>query len=195
MMPQLIKGYYQDVLIDTQGQARWDSGWHSNLIVQRCNLLLAALMKRHEGMQGILYCAVGEGEDDWDSSRPIPLLTNSRLTSELARQALTQDQITYLDNAGQPTESPANHLEITVDLRGEDIVTNGSQPLREFGLFGGNAAVEPNSGFMINHVIHPRIDLTSGLTLTRKLRLIFAAGAIPRMGGWSGWGRDHAITL
>ncbi len=177
-MTQLIKGFYSDVLIDPQGQVQWSSSWRSNLIVRNCNLLLAALMKRHQGMQGILCLAIGEGKDDWDSSHPLPLLTDSQLTSELARQALTMDQITYLDNASRPTESPTNHLEITVDLRGEEIVTNGSQSLREFGLFGGNATEEANSGFMINHVIHPRIDLTSGLTLTRKLRLTFTAGTI-----------------
>ncbi len=35
---------------------------------------------------------------------------------------------------------------------------------------------------MINYVIHPRIDLTSDLTFTRKLRLTFSMGAVHEEG-------------
>lgn len=173
-----IKGHYHDVLADCHGLVHWESAWHSNLIVQKSNILLAALMKRHEGMQGILYWAIGEGEDDWDSIHPHPHLTTTRLTKEVSRQALTVDQIVYLDDADGPTETPTNRLEMSAEFKGEDLVSNGTQPLREFGLFGGDAKEDSDSGFMVNYVIHPRIDVSPELRLIRKLRLTFAAGAI-----------------
>jgi hypothetical protein len=65
-----------------------------------------------------------------------------------------------------------------VQGKGEDLVSNGFQSLREFGLFGGNATEAPDSGFMIDYVIHPRIDLSPGDTLERRVRLTFASGAV-----------------
>jgi hypothetical protein len=153
-------------LTDSQGQVYWDSGWRSNLVVQNCSLLLAALMKRQEGMQGILYWAVGAGKKEWDALSPSPRLSDS------------PDQIVYLDDAGEPSDRPTNCLEATAAFRGEDLVSNGFQPLREFGLFGGDATGEPDSGFMVDYVIHPRIDLSLGDTLSRKLQLTFASGAV-----------------
>lgn len=171
-----IKGCYCDVLTDSNGRVQ--QGWHSNLIVRNCNLLLAALMKNEINMQGILYLGIGEGEDDWDSSRPVPLMTTTKLAKEVARLEITKNQIVYLDNLEKPVETISNRLEITIKFRGEDFISNGFQTIREFGLFGGDATKEPNSGFMINYVIHPRIDLTSDLTFTRKLRLTFSMGAV-----------------
>ena len=177
-MNLFLEGCYHDALADSQGRVLWESSWRSNLIVLKCNLLLAALMKRHEGIQGILYWTIGEGEEEWDSIRPHPHLTTIRLSHEVARQVIAADQIVYLNDSNEPTETPSNRLEVSAEFRGEDFVSNGIQPLREFGLFGGDATEELNSGFMIDHVIHPRIDLTAELTLIRKLRLTFAAGAI-----------------
>ncbi len=171
-----IKGCYCDVLTDSNGRVQ--QGWHSNLIVRNCNLLLAALMKNEINMQGILYLGIGEGEDDWDSSRPVPLMTTTKLAKEVARLEITKNQVVYLDNLEKPVETISNRLEITIKFRGEDFISNGFQTIREFGLFGGDATKEPNSGFMINYVIHPRIDLTSDLTFTRKLRLTFSMGAV-----------------
>ncbi len=171
-----IKGCYYDVLTDSHGRVQ--RGWRSNLIVQDCNLLLAALMKNEINMQGILYLAIGEGEDDWDSSRPAPLITTTKLAKEVARLEITKNQVVYLDNLEKPVETISNRLEITIKFRGEDFISNGFQTVREFGLFGGDATGEQNSGFIINYVIHPRIDLTSDLTFTRKLRLTFSMGAV-----------------
>jgi hypothetical protein len=181
MMNQLAKGCYHDVLTDSQGRVQWEGGWRPNLIVQPCNVLLAALMKRHRRVRGILYRAVGEGEKDWDALCPSPRLTTTQLTTEIARQALSPDQIVYLDDAGEPMEppsTPSNCLQVRAEFKGEDLVSNGFQPLREFGLFGGDATEAPDSGFMIDYVIHPRIDLTPEATLKRNVRLTFTTGII-----------------
>lgn len=175
-MIQFIRGRYRDVLTDSQGRVRWDSGWRPNLVVHQCNLLLAALMKRHRGVRGILYWAVGEGESDWDALCHSPRPDDTRLVAEIARQALTPDQIVYLDDALAPTETPTSRLEITAEFSGDDV--SAPQSLREFGLFGGDATAAADSGFMVNHVIHPRIDLSPGDTLSRSLRLMFASGAV-----------------
>lgn len=174
----LAKGYYKDVLIDPQGNIIWDSGWQSNLIVNNCNILLAMLMKDHQGIKGILYCAFGEGDETWDSKRSIPLLTDTQLTNEVFRKSILSDQILYLNSNGQPINTPSTLLEICVEIRGEEFISNGSQPLREFGLFGGDATDNANSGYMIDHVTHERYDLTSELTLNRKIRLTFSGGVI-----------------
>jgi hypothetical protein len=142
-------------------------------------VLLAALMQGQPNMKGILYWAVGEGEPDWDSIAPKrPPTTTSCLVKEVARQAVDPDQIRYLDAAGRPRRPPSrpsNRLEVTAEFRGEDLVSDGFVSLREFGLFGGDATGKANSGYMIDYVIHPRLDLSSTDTLERKLRLTFNA--------------------
>lgn len=177
VITQVIKGSYYDVFMDTKGRRHWESGWQSNLVVNQCNLLLAMLMKRDAGMEGILYCAIGEGAEAWETNRPIPLLPDTQLTNEVYRKPIPADQIVYLNNDGDPAETPTNLLEVTTEFRGEDLVSSGSQPVREFVLFGGDANEEQNTGYMINHVIHERYDLTPELTLTRKIRLKFT-GAV-----------------
>ena len=177
-MNQQIKGYYHDTLFDSKRRLIRESGWNSNLVVNKCNLLMAMLMKRHADFEGILYCAVGEGEEEWDTSRPIPLLPDTKLTKEVYRQPISVDQINYIDENGQPSDTPTNHLDISVEFNGEDIVSNGTQPIREFGLFGGDATDDADSGYLINRVTHDRYDLTPLLTLNRKIHLTFKGGAI-----------------
>ncbi len=177
---QTLKGYFQDVLTHKDGSHILKSPWQSNLIVRQCNTLLSMLMKGHEEAKGILYLALGEGETSWDVNRPAPHSLDTQLTNEVYRKPVLVDQIVYHNDNGEPVDYPTCFLSITVEVKGEDVVTNGSQPLREFGLFGGNATDHANSGYMINHVIHERYDLTPELILNRALRLTFVGGVIPR---------------
>lgn len=172
----MIKGRYRDVQTGPYGKVD-DRGWCPNSIVRDCNRLMAALMKRQEGMQGILYLAVGEGEKIWDDSLPGPSADASKLSHEWIRQAVQPEQIVFIDANGQPTDMPSEHLEITVTLNGATLVTGGVKSLREFGLFGGDATEKPDSGYLINYVIHPRIDFMPKATLTRQMRLHF--GIVP----------------
>jgi len=173
-----MKGFYRDRLTDANGKVIWESNWSSNLIVRNCNILLASLMKRHEGMYGILYWAVGEGSSGWDSQSPRPNLTDSKLTKELIRKPIETGDIEYIDSEGKSTTTPSSGLAITSEFKGEDFSSGGSEQLREFGLFGGDATLEIESGIMVNHVIHPRIDITSELKLVREINLAFTTGAI-----------------
>ncbi len=180
MQKNLLQGNFQDVFTHKDGTRLMKSPWQSNLIVRQCNTLLSMLMKGHKETRGILYLALGEGETSWDVSRPVPLLTDRQLTNEVYRKPIPVDQIIYHNEAGRSVDDPTAFLGITVEVRGEELVTTGSQPLREFGLFGGNATDRANSGYMINHVVHERYDLTPELTLTRALNLIFTGGVISR---------------
>ncbi|MDH3974175.1 MAG: hypothetical protein OEV42_07835 [Deltaproteobacteria bacterium] len=179
-MSQLIKGYYRDVVADGQGQALLNSRWRSNLVVDSCSLLLSMLVKGESVARGGLFLAFGRGEEGWDSKRPVPLLTDVALVREVFRKAITEEGIVYLDGRGRPAKKPTGTLEATVEIAHEDLSSSGPLTIREFGLFGGNATERANSGIMINHVTHPRIDLSPGMKLVRRLRLNFRGGAVSR---------------
>jgi len=182
-----LTGRYCDHLTDAQGRLLWQHGWRANRIVQGCHMLLTALLKREVGVSGILYWAIGEGVPGWDARTPSPDYTDSRLTREVARKAIPGEQISYLDETGEPTDRPSTQLDIHCTFRGEDLPLDGARSLREFGLFGGDATDGADSGWMIDRVIHPRIDLGLGMTLTRHIRLSFATNGL-RQEAFSGFG-------
>jgi hypothetical protein len=174
-MTRYVKGIYRDVLTDSNSRTVWQTPWLGNRIVQGCSRLNAALMKGDEGVRGILYWAVGSGWRRWDGNLPQPTADATQLTREVMRSPMDAKDIVYLDNDGIPTETPTNRVEVTAVFQGSDFSENkpGRRVLREFGLFGGDATNDPNTGVMIDLVIHPRIDMQDDLTLTRKLRLSF----------------------
>lgn len=174
-MTVMLKGSYCDILTDPHANIRWTSGWCSNLIVHNCYVLLAALMKGQPDLKGLMYLAAGKGRDSWDSVRPEPVPTTTMLEQEVLRKPVSDAQISYV---GSTNQTPTSCLEITVILHGADLVPEGSVPLREFGLFGGDATGAANSGYLINYVIHPRIDLTPQLTLERTMHLEFSEGTV-----------------
>lgn len=176
-MKTAIIGRYRDVCHDAQGRKLWDSGWQNNLVVQSCYILLAALMKRETGISGILYWAVGTGDPGWDRLMPGPVPADTQLRNEIARLPMDMSRIVYLDNENAVSESPTNRLEIRASFNADALGFEGPQPLREFGLFGGDAADAAGSGIMINYVIHPQIPLSADMSLTRTLHLSFCGGA------------------
>ncbi len=178
----VITGRYRDVCHDAQGHQLWDSGWQNNRIVQSCNLLLAALIKREADIDGISYWAIGTGNPEWDKRIPSPTFTDTKLFNEVARVPLALSQIVYIGDENEVSESVTARLEITASFSGNALGFENSQPLREFGLFGGDASETSNSGFMIDFIIHPRYDLTLGSTLTRKVHLTFTSTTCPQDG-------------
>jgi hypothetical protein len=188
----MITGRYRDAVVDCTGTNHVLS-WRPNLVVAGCDPLLAALLKGHEGIAGILYWAVGEGERDWDARLPAPQTGSTRLTREVARQPLASAQIVYLDPGGDPSEVPTGRLEITAEFAGAEFGAAGTQALREFALFGGDATTAADTGFMINQVIHPRIDLGPGDTLRRTLQLTVGGGRVQEEAG-AGFGGAMPVT-
>jgi hypothetical protein len=134
--------------------------------------VLAALVKG-EG-QPLKFWAVGTGREAWDNQPPGDSLNAERLQltqlyRETKRKLILADKITFV---GSTPSSPSNQLQIRIDFVAADIPTIGDRQLREFGLISGGSD-DPNTGFLINHRIHPRIDLQEGFTLQRTLRLTF----------------------
>lgn len=147
-------------------------GWRPNLVVDGAFELLASLLKREPGVDGLLFWAVGAGEPAWDVEPPTPQRRDTGLHLEIRRLAIPDEAIRFVDARGAETDGPAAHLEVELEFEWPDEAVT----LREFGLFGGDAGEEPGSGTLINRVIHPRIDLEAGQRLTREMRLSFARG-------------------
>ncbi|MFZ5765278.1 MAG: hypothetical protein ACOY4H_06740 [Thermodesulfobacteriota bacterium] len=178
LMSITIHGYYHDRLL-ASNRLPIDRGWRPNRIMNGCGVLLASLIRGGGNLTGIIFVAVGEGMKSWDGEAATPNPTATRLASELMRRPLPADSIVFLDEADRPASNPTARLAIEIRLAREDFAGTTPQALREFGLFGGNATAAANSGILLNHVIHPRIDLTAGLTLHRTLRLDFRQSPAP----------------
>jgi hypothetical protein len=166
------RGEFQDTLIDSDGNIVWQMPWQSNLIVNGLRNVLAALIKG-EG-QPLTFWAVGAGQEAWDNQPPGDSLDAERLQMtqlyrETKRKPIPADQMTFV---GSTPSSLSNQLQIRVDFVAADIPTIGDRQLREFGLISGGTD-DPSKGVLINHRIHPRIDLQEGFTLQRTLRLTF----------------------
>ncbi len=141
-----------------------------NIVVDECSRLIAALLKEEEGINGIQYWAVGEGNSDWDDlnweeNAPEPSNEANQLLNEQARKP--HDSISFIDAVEEETGDITNRLLIQVTFsEGE-----ANYSLREFGLFGGDASSDTNSGIMINHYYHPVITKTEEMILERNLIL------------------------
>lgn len=165
----MIQGIYRDQVRDSRGHLVSDSGWLPNTIVDKAWPLIAGLLKNQPKLSGIRFWAVGAGSPEWDHNHVAADPEASRLYKEIHRLGIKREQIIYLDENGAEAPKPTTRIEISASFTwpGQD------QTLREFGLFGGNASKIKNSGYLINYVIHPRIELKAGDTLTRRLRLSF----------------------
>jgi len=163
-------GVFRDVLTDGSGRQVWARDWQHNLIVDGLRKVLAALVKGDAQGSPADFWAVGTGDPSWDSGSVPPdssRLTLTQLYVETARKPLAAGQITFVGGAF------TNRLEVTAAFSTADIPGGpATWSLREFGLVSGGS-VAANSGVLINHRIHPRIDMQPGFTLQRTLRLTF----------------------
>jgi len=143
---------------------------HVNTVVDDCSNLIACLMKGQEGYKGIAYWAVGAGEDHWsDEKPPTPTVNDHSLVKETFRKKLEADNIKFLDERDEVSESVTNKLSITVFFDKNEALG----ALREFALFGGNATGVKDSGIMINRKTHGLIYKSKGMTLKREIIISF----------------------
>jgi len=168
----MLIGVYRDVVGGVRGVAEVSPGWRRNLIVSSAWPLVAALLRNEPGLRGILYCAVGEGDQAWDAALPTPTPDTTHLRKETTRVALTHADISYVDAAGRNTSGPSHRLGLSVTIG----PVPAPRRLREFGLVGGDATAAAGSGRLLNYAIHPLIELRAGQTLTRMIRLSFRSG-------------------
>lgn len=162
-----MQGIYQDWVRAGNGRFLSRTPWIANTIVESAWPLLAGLLKGDPALSGILFFAVGDGDAAWDAGRTPASPSSSRLHNEVLRQAVPAKDMTYLDANDQPSRQPTSRIQVTANFTWPD----GPQILREFGLFGGDATGARNSGYLVNYVIHPFLQLRTGSTLTRHLRL------------------------
>lgn len=137
-----------------------------NLVVNSFLKLVMCLLKQQGGYSGIQYWAIGSGASSWDSNLPTPELGATRLTSELGRAPISSDNISFLNSNYEEVSTPTNILQIKHVFGTGDC--NGVW--REFGIFGGNATAEANSGIMINKRHHAVITKTDEMTIERIMR-------------------------
>ena len=137
-----------------------------NLVVNTFLNLVMCLIKKQSGYTGIQYWAVGSGSPSWDGNIPTPDLNANKLTAELGRVAIPASEITFLDSNYNETTTPTNIIQVKHTFGTADC--NGVW--REFGLFGGNATANANSGIMVNKRHHAVLTKTSDMTVERTMR-------------------------
>lgn len=137
-----------------------------NLVVNSFLNLVMCLLKQQSGYSGIQYWAVGSGSTSWDNTPVTPSLTDTGLTSEIGRVPISSNEIVFLDSNLEETSSPTNIIQITHTFGENDC--NGTW--REFGIFGGNANENANSGIMINKRHHGVIEKNEEMKVERVMR-------------------------
>jgi hypothetical protein len=163
-------GRYRDRLLGRDGALLWERTWERNLIVDGLRSLLAALVKGDPQGAPVRFWAVGSGEAAWDAGTlpsEVARRTRTQLFTETARKQVLPGHIAFLGG------TLTNQIEITTQFTTADIPGGpATWSLREFGVFAGGTPAS-GSGLMLNHRIHPRIDMQQGFTLERTLRLTF----------------------
>jgi hypothetical protein len=168
------KGEHRDILIGPQGDIVWERPWQSNLIVNGLSCLLAGLLMGGEQDLSLTHWAVGAGNEEWDSEgQPSEDERRERTTlfHETARMPISPGRGINFFPGELSIDGMTEKLEIIINLTAEQIQGHNKQ-LREFGLFA-KGEDDLNSGVLINHRIHPLIEMKRGFTLQRTLRLTF----------------------
>jgi hypothetical protein len=143
-----------------------------NLVVDACSKLIASLLKGQSGYGGLKYWEVGSGQSSWvDSAPPTPVSGDVGLNNPLYRKAIQATDMSFIDANSVVVTGPTNRIQVVVTFGS----TEANGYLREFGLFGGDSTCTSTlgTGIMINRKTHGVIYKTSGISLTRTLRLTF----------------------
>lgn len=163
----LVTGRGRDRIRRADGTVE-TTAWRANLLMRSGLDLLAALLIG-DSDRGAAWLAVGRGDPAWDTN-PIEAQPARRtLFDEAVRVSLRPGsiQLSYLAARGV--------VRVRASL-GPGVATG---QLRELAVFGGNGSARPDSGTMINHLIHPVIDKGAGDTVVRELELDFSGGLDP----------------
>lgn len=150
-----------------------------NMVVNDAYKVIAACMKQDPAYSGFLWWAVGDGGVDssteWDNGVAngtiTPERTDTRLAREVYRKLILPEDISFIDNRGEPSLSITNRLQIRMVF--EEDEPGGTVILREWGIFGADATEAPNSGLLINRKVHPSYEKTEIAKLERVLRFTF----------------------
>ena len=135
-----------------------------NLIVNDVLILIMRLLKGE--LTGIQYWAVGSGLDSWDNNPVSPLVTETKLTKEIGRKAISSSDLVFVDPITfEDSPTPTTCLKISSTFYEEEC--NGTW--REFGIFGGNATTVKDSGYMIDKKHHSVLEKTGEMVVERTI--------------------------
>jgi len=167
------KGEYQDEIWELQpdGSEKLieQTPWESNMVLIGLSTLISMLLLGEGGISGLQFHGIGHGDASWDITVPDPGYTDTTLYDEYYRKQ--PDSIQYVDDMGAPVVGPTNCILITTTFDfGE-----GTGSVREQGLFGGDATVALDSGYMINAIRHKEIYKGATQKLIRRIRYTFGS--------------------
>ena len=145
--------------------------WGFNQIQNTFANLIAGWCRSETGFLRIGFMGIGSGLVGWDTTPPTQAYSDTTLTTEYFRKAISQPEIYFIDpSTNLPTGgTPSPKIEIDVTLG----LAEANGTLREFGLFGGTATVTLDSGEIVNWIVHTRIDKDSSMEIDRKVRIEF----------------------
>lgn len=129
---------------------------------------LAGMLKDGPQSWGPLSIAIGQGESGWDRAPPLLQRDRKELSKEIARKAVDEKNLHFIDEAGKDSEQPTPRLRIQATFPAGE----GTGTLRECGLWmgeGGDAA-------LLAYFIHPRIEKAANGTLLRSIQLDLTPG-------------------
>lgn len=151
---------------------KWSTPPKTNIKMDRVAELMAALMANETVLisGGILQHAQGRGDGLWNEPT-IPAVTTSDLTLVDEAGRKVPSSIVFLDLTDTPVAVVTNKIRISTTLLTTDLV---GVTIREQALFGGDATVTIDSGFIINVIRHAPIFKGGSSQLTRNIKLTFS---------------------
>ena len=181
-----IKGKFRDTLRykSINGFDRIEKrDWKTNQIQDSSSLMIATFLAGghiipFSAFTPINFIALGTGASDWDDdpSNIIKPYNNTTLVDEASitnsRISVAPNDFSYLDTNGGVLNpvNPSNKIKLVVTIP----LTSGLGNLREFGLFGGDATINKDSGIMLNWIDHPLIVKDNHLIIDREIILTFS---------------------
>lgn len=172
MLSLNIQGQYKDTLrwVGHGGSERVECrGWKPNQIQDGA---LKIINERLLGMSDdevagylnllpLRYMALGTGTP---SSKPYD---QDQLDTEIDRMPISASEVSFLDANGLELNPQAPSARFKFDI--EINAGQGNGDLTEFGLFGGNASFNQDTGTMFNWITHPVINKDPTLIVNRVI--------------------------
>ncbi len=137
--------------------------------------LVAGLLRNASDLGGIQYLAVGTGDPKWDQEAPAFENMTKSLKNEIFRLLLHRSRDLCYDSKTRTLET---HQTIAYD--------EAVGQLRELGLFGGDASLKKDSGYLFQYQIHPVIDKNQPIQLNPVVEITLGPDAkikVPKLIG------------
>ena len=143
----------------------------NKILIGMAKVIAGLLANEATFLGGILYSAQGAGDVGWDAGGPpAPVWTQIKLVDELFRKV--PDSIAYVDVDGNPVGYISNYLLVKTILEYAETALNDKY-IREQGLFGGDATITKDSGYLLDTLRHLKIWKDASIKIIRYIQLGF----------------------